>query len=343
MNWTPRECRAGDLIRVNLGAFYHYGIFVTETNIIQFGLPPIPQNLLPSEQIVVLSTDMDTFSCGKIVEAADYTKKEKKARFSDAEIVKRATARLGEGGYSLLHNNCEHFVNDCAFGKPFCSVEADAVRRWNNRPIFDIYVMPIAENTLKETFSCEQRMQELAKINNADLRREKQATWTLLELALKRSFNKSADTMDFKRNPFGKWTADGVYFSLSHTKDYAAVVVSNCACGVDLEIAAERNRRFSAEKLAKMKRRIACEGESDNEFLSLWTKKEALYKCRGTGLFAPQRIAADDAACKTEYLAPFDAVLSYCGASMQKARIYLVRGNQAKIRNCEDEEPCKPC
>ena len=34
------------------------------------------------------------------------------------EIVRIALSRLGEGGYDILHNNCEHFVNDCAFGKP---------------------------------------------------------------------------------------------------------------------------------------------------------------------------------------------------------------------------------
>ena len=33
------------------------------------------------------------------------------------EIIKTARSRIGEGGYDILHHNCEHFVNECAFGK----------------------------------------------------------------------------------------------------------------------------------------------------------------------------------------------------------------------------------
>ena len=28
-----------------------------------------------------------------------------------------ALSRLGEGGYDLVSNNCEHFSNECVFGK----------------------------------------------------------------------------------------------------------------------------------------------------------------------------------------------------------------------------------
>jgi len=36
---------------------------------------------------------------------------------SAKEIIRIARLRIGEGGYDILHNNCEHFVNDCAFGR----------------------------------------------------------------------------------------------------------------------------------------------------------------------------------------------------------------------------------
>ena len=41
MKWLPGECRPGDMIRVRLGSIYHYGIFVSEDEIVQFGPPPV--------------------------------------------------------------------------------------------------------------------------------------------------------------------------------------------------------------------------------------------------------------------------------------------------------------
>jgi len=39
------------------------------------------------------------------------------ARYVEAEIVRRATARLGEDDYRLLTNNCEHFCTWCLSGE----------------------------------------------------------------------------------------------------------------------------------------------------------------------------------------------------------------------------------
>jgi hypothetical protein len=37
--------------------------------------------------------------------------------FPPADIVARATSRLGESGYDWLDRNCEHFVGECVYGK----------------------------------------------------------------------------------------------------------------------------------------------------------------------------------------------------------------------------------
>ena len=34
MNWWQSECKRGDMIRVSFGNFYHYGIFVSDDEII---------------------------------------------------------------------------------------------------------------------------------------------------------------------------------------------------------------------------------------------------------------------------------------------------------------------
>jgi hypothetical protein len=41
------------------------------------------------------------------------------ATFAADEIVARALSRVGEKGYALFDNNCEHFVNWCRSDKPF--------------------------------------------------------------------------------------------------------------------------------------------------------------------------------------------------------------------------------
>ena len=33
------------------------------------------------------------------------------------DVVNYAFSRVGEGGYNIISNNCEHFANDCLFGK----------------------------------------------------------------------------------------------------------------------------------------------------------------------------------------------------------------------------------
>ena len=115
MQWTEGTPVYGDIIRTKVSFYHHYGIFVSEDQVIQFGLPDDP--LRPSEQIKVLTTDIYTFLGGGELEVAKPDKSERKQLRSPKEIVETATSRLGEGGYDILHNNCEHFVNECAFGQ----------------------------------------------------------------------------------------------------------------------------------------------------------------------------------------------------------------------------------
>ena len=119
------------MIRVRIGSFYHYGIFVGEDEIIQFGLPPAPQYFeARRENITVIKTTADVFACGSIIEVAEFDRKEKKEKFSADEIVARAESRIGEGDYNILHNNCEHFAYDVVFGKKMSTQEDEARERW---------------------------------------------------------------------------------------------------------------------------------------------------------------------------------------------------------------------
>ena len=130
MKWVYRECQYGDVIRVKLGSVYHYGIFASEDEVIAFGLPPTAENLKNQQDIKVLATDIDVFSCGNMIETAQLTLKEKRKRQSPDKSVSAARARIGEGGYNLIHNNCEHFVNEIVFGKKISEQELEVRRKW---------------------------------------------------------------------------------------------------------------------------------------------------------------------------------------------------------------------
>ena len=115
MIWQEGTPKAGDIIRVKVRFYHHYGIFVTEDRILQFGYTDNSGHT--PEEIVVLATDLDTFLAGGQGEVGIPDAEEKKRMRAPKKIVAEAERRLGEGGYDILHNNCEHFVNECAFGQ----------------------------------------------------------------------------------------------------------------------------------------------------------------------------------------------------------------------------------
>ena len=115
MIWSDKTPAYGDMIRVKVKFYYHYGIFVDENTIIQFGMPD--NSNTPPDEIEVMTTDIETFSNGEFVECAEAEKAETKKRRSPKEIVEIALSRLGEKGYNILNNNCEHFANECYFGE----------------------------------------------------------------------------------------------------------------------------------------------------------------------------------------------------------------------------------
>ena len=119
MKWTFNEAKPGAMVRVCLGEVYHYGIYVSDDEIIQFGPPPTTI-IRKDEDIEVCVTNIEDFLLGKFLEVAEYDRKEKKKARSNEEVIEIARGRIGEKGYSILYNNCEHFVNECVFGEHRC-------------------------------------------------------------------------------------------------------------------------------------------------------------------------------------------------------------------------------
>lgn len=124
MNWLEKQPQRGDIVRTKVRFYYHYGIFVSQDRVIQFGLPD--NTGIPSHEIRVLATDVYTFLHGGSLEVGEPDREERRKLRRRADIVAAAEDSLGMGGYNILHNNCEHFVNTCAFGTPSAGWLEDA-------------------------------------------------------------------------------------------------------------------------------------------------------------------------------------------------------------------------
>ena len=116
MRWWPTACRPGDMIRVRIGSLWHYGVYVSDAEVIQFGPPPRGKPV-PADEIRVCTTSVDAFAGDDIIEVAQLSPWEKLRRVPPKETVRLARSRVGEGGYHVLDNNCEHFATSCVLGR----------------------------------------------------------------------------------------------------------------------------------------------------------------------------------------------------------------------------------
>ncbi len=116
-NFSLREPKYGDIIRVKIkDDIYHYGIYVSDDEIIQFGYAK-DAFLSDASNVCVNKCNIKDFLNGKFLEVRDYTILEKIKKNNPKKVISIASSRLGEKGYNLINNNCLHFVNECVFNK----------------------------------------------------------------------------------------------------------------------------------------------------------------------------------------------------------------------------------
>lgn len=290
MKWVMKEPKRGDMIRVGLGSIYHFGIFVSEDEVIQFGLAPSQRGLMRDSEVEVLASDIDAFLAGGFLEVCEFDRKERKKHRKPDEVVACARQRLGERGYHILYNNCEHFANECLSGEHICH-QADDVREMFRRlPVVDVYTATIPEREEMPPLSCALRQAEIDGVTNAEVRRQKYFVWKLLEYALERSFGLKSATLAFDKEG-GRYFCDKAFFSLSHSGNVVAVAVSRDRVGVDVERVSDRDtdrlaqRVFTAEEAAQYA--ALPEAEKVRFFFRAWTMKEALFKAAHKDGFVP--------------------------------------------------------
>ena len=109
---------------------------------------------------------------------------------------------------------------------------------------------------------------------------------------------------EIKKSPLGKPYIDGlgVHFSISHTDKMVCCVVSDRECGIDCEIIAPRDkikemtdRFFVGDEAIIMEKH----NYSYEEFLRIWTCKEAVGKRLGCGFMKSRNIDSTKENCST--------------------------------------------
>lgn len=113
--WKLIDLYPGAHIRVKVNNFYHHGIYIGNNEVVQFGLPF--DMYKDNNDIKVIKSPLSDFCApNDFIEVYCFSRKEKKNKYKDNIIINNALSHLGEGGYNILKNNCEHFVNLCIFG-----------------------------------------------------------------------------------------------------------------------------------------------------------------------------------------------------------------------------------
>lgn len=117
-NWVRKKPVKADHIRVmRIGGLYaHHGVYISDDEVIHF-TGQDDDSILDWSKCEVIKTDLKTFLKGGIVEIKEYTDEEFQDLYSPEQIVIYARSCIGDKGYNLAFNNCEHFANVCTLGR----------------------------------------------------------------------------------------------------------------------------------------------------------------------------------------------------------------------------------
>ena len=95
----------------SLNTYQHYGVYIGDGKVIHFASPEGRE--INFEDSIIHETTLENFLRGRALQIDKNIEK----IYSEHEIIERAQSRLGEKGYDLLFNNCEHFARWCVTGE----------------------------------------------------------------------------------------------------------------------------------------------------------------------------------------------------------------------------------
>lgn len=113
---------------------------------------------------------------------------------------------------------------------------------------------------------------ELAEISNPTRKKERITSRFLLETLV-------GQKVEVKYEESGKPICSGIHFSISHTKNYVAVIMANKPVGVDIEYKNDRVFRITEKFMHTDELKFLSECTEKQKFALLcWCAKETVYK-----------------------------------------------------------------
>ncbi|MBO6165866.1 MAG: 4'-phosphopantetheinyl transferase superfamily protein [Eubacterium sp.] len=140
----------------------------------------------------------------------------------------------------------------------------------------------------------ESRRAKAEKYNNPSVRAVSIAAGLLLGYAVKAETGYDADQYEIRESESGKpeiyVTDNAIHISISHSANYAAVVVADSPVGIDIEEKHDTEFRVTKRMFSEPdKERVFSSEDPDTEFRQIWTEKEAYLKCTGEGISIPMK------------------------------------------------------
>lgn len=105
--------------------YNHHGLYIGEQQVIH----------------LTRANKVEIVSFAQFTQGQDYRVEKYQSHFTRAEIVQRAKSYLGDESYSLLFNNCEHFVNKCIYDVAYSEQVNDAAMTTANAGIVANQIM----------------------------------------------------------------------------------------------------------------------------------------------------------------------------------------------------------
>ena len=157
-----------------------------------------------------------------------------------------------------------------------------------------VYISKIKENTVIEKLFSEERSREIEETRNARAGLEKYSVFKLLEKAVLEELGIAPKKAKIHKNENHRWTSPYFDFSLSHSRNVAAVALGEKYVGVDIEALFGNERAGLAKKYLSETEYTEYEAlrgeEKEIYFLTKWTAKEALFKSRNEAQFIPSKV-----------------------------------------------------
>uniref|UniRef100_A0A4W6FUG6 Lecithin retinol acyltransferase n=1 Tax=Lates calcarifer TaxID=8187 RepID=A0A4W6FUG6_LATCA len=133
---APQKFQRGDLLEVPRTLFTHFGIYLGDNRVAHLIPDILPvltadsrqiQEMVTNTRIRVDSVEDFAYGAGILLNAMD--RAVRRSPLSGEEVARRAERLVGTVSYSLLWNNCEHFVTYCRYGTAQ-SLQTDKFCEW---------------------------------------------------------------------------------------------------------------------------------------------------------------------------------------------------------------------